>query len=112
MVFLLGFFALYTLEMWFIGYFAPKRLIEKVYDQSGIYITWASALFAGVCFLLALAETYAFVNPIVETLAPAEDEHASIAYRIASLIETLCWVEVIFFPGICAFSEQDKSHNG
>ena len=110
MLHLLFLFALYTLEMWAIGYLAPKSILETVYKQAGVYITWATALFAGICILLGVLETSVFISPLVEMLAPAAGEDKSLAYWFANLIESLCRVEMLLFPGICALEEQKYSH--
>lgn len=106
---LLFLFALYSLEMWAIGYLAPKSIIETVYKQSGVSIAWASALFGGICILLGILETADFISPLVESLAPAIGEDKTFSYRIALLIESLCRVEMILFPGLCSIQEHDHS---
>lgn len=111
MLYLLFIFALYTLEMWAIGYLAPKTIIETVYKQSGTYITWLSALFARICILLGVLEESVFISPLVKVFAPAEGESKSFAYCFAQLIESLCRAEMLLFPGLCALKEQDYSHD-
>lgn len=71
MLYLLFIFALYTLEMWAIGYLAPKTIIETVYKQSGTYITWLSALFARICILLGVLGRICFYFSSCKSVRPS-----------------------------------------
>lgn len=93
-------FALYTLTMWFVGYFAPKRVILQAYRETGVKLYWVDGAFGAVGFVLMLIVTIFALSPMLEELQYTVSDGT---YRLAGFLEDVARAEFLVFPAWLTF---------